>query len=71
MAGARQAHALGLQVNAGHGLNLENLAGIFDVPCMHTLNIGHSIVSHAVMVGMDAAVKAMLNAMIPYTGGRV
>ena len=71
VAGARQAHALGLQVNAGHGLNLENLAGIFDVPCMHTLNIGHSIVSHAVMVGMDAAVKAMLNAMDPYTGGRV
>jgi pyridoxine 5-phosphate synthase len=71
VAGACQAHALGLQVNAGHGLNLENLAGIFDVPYMHTLNIGHSIVSHAVMVGMDAAVKAMLNAMIPYGGGRV
>jgi len=69
--GARQAHELGLQVNAGHGLNLDNLAGIFDVPFMDTLNIGHSIVSHAVMVGMDAAVKAMLDAMQPYTGGKL
>ncbi|MBT3295080.1 MAG: pyridoxine 5'-phosphate synthase [Verrucomicrobia bacterium] len=70
VAGARQAHALGLQVNAGHGLNLDNLAGIFDVPFMHTLNIGHSIVSHAVMVGMEAAVTSMLDAMVPYTGER-
>lgn len=70
IAAARQAHALGIQVNAGHGLNLENLAGIFDVPFVDTLNIGHSIVSHAVMVGMDAAVKAMLIAMAAYTGGR-
>jgi pyridoxine 5-phosphate synthase len=70
VAGARQAHELGLQVNAGHGLNLDNLSGIFDVPYMDTLNIGHSIVSHAVMVGMPAAVTAMLAAMEPYTGGR-
>ena len=68
--GARQAHELGIQVNAGHGLNLDNLVGIFNVPFMDTLNIGHSIVSHAVMVGMDAAVKAMLDAMAAYAGGR-
>ncbi len=68
--GARQAHALGLQVNAGHGLTLNNLSGLFDVPFMDTLNIGHSIVSHAVMVGIPAAVKAMLAAMKPYTGGK-
>ncbi len=68
--GARQAHELGLQVNAGHGLNIENLSGIFAVPYLDTLNIGHSIVAHAVMVGMPAAVRAMLDAMKPYTGGR-
>ncbi len=68
--GARRAHALGLQVNAGHGLNIANVAGIFEVPHLDTLNIGHSIVSHAVMVGMPAAVKAMLDAMQPYTGGK-
>lgn len=67
---ARRAHELGLQVNAGHGLNLDNLAGLFEVPHMDTLNIGHSIVAHALMVGMDAAVKAMLKAMRPYQGGR-
>ncbi|NQU41544.1 MAG: pyridoxine 5'-phosphate synthase [Lentisphaerae bacterium] len=69
MRGARQAHVLGIQVNAGHGLNLENLSGIFDVPFMDTLNIGHSIVSHAVMVGMQSAVQAMLEAMTAYQGG--
>jgi pyridoxine 5-phosphate synthase len=70
VAAARQAHALGIRVNAGHGLNLRNVTGIFDVPFLDTLNIGHSIVSLAVMVGMDAAVKAMLQAMRPYAGGR-
>jgi pyridoxine 5-phosphate synthase len=71
VAGARQAHELGLQVNAGHGLNIENVSGIFDVPFMDTLNIGHSIVAHAVMVGMPSAVKAMLDAIEPYRGGKV
>ena len=69
--GARQAHELGIQVNAGHGLNIENVSGIFDVPFMDTLNIGHSIVAHAVMVGMPAAVNAMLDAMQAYSGGKV
>ncbi len=67
---ARQAHAQGIQVNAGHGLNTVNVGGIFDVPHLDTLNIGHSIVAHAVMVGMAAAVKAMFAAMAPYTGGK-
>lgn len=71
IAGARQAHRLGLQVNAGHGLNLQNLSGIFDVPFMDTLNIGHSIVSRAIMVGITEAVHEMLDAMQNYTGGRV
>ncbi|HEV2694440.1 MAG TPA: pyridoxine 5'-phosphate synthase [Verrucomicrobiae bacterium] len=68
IAGAKQAHALGLQVNAGHGLNYENLATLFRVPHLVELNIGHSIVSRAVFVGMENAVKEMLRAMAGYRG---
>ena len=68
IAGAVLAAELGLRVNAGHGLNLGNVAGIFDVPGLDTLNIGHSIVAHAVLVGLDQAVRAMLEAMAVYPG---
>ena len=68
IAGARQAHALGLKVNAGHGLNLANLPTLFRVPHLVELNIGHSIVSRAVFIGMDAAVREMLAAMRNYRG---
>ena len=67
--GARQAHAAGLQVNAGHGLNVENLAGLFAVPHLDTLNIGHSMVARAVFIGLRAAVREMLDAMSAYEGG--
>ncbi len=63
---ARQAHGLGLRVNAGHGLNYENLAGLYRVPHLVELNIGHSIVSRAVLTGLAAAVKAMLTLMSRY-----
>jgi len=66
--GAQQAHALGLKVNAGHGLNYANLAVLFQVPHLVELNIGHSLVSRAVYVGMETAVKEMLAAMAPYCG---
>jgi pyridoxine 5-phosphate synthase len=66
IAGARQAHALGLKVNAGHGLNYQNLPVLHRVPHLVELNIGHSIVSHAVLVGLDAAVKEMLRLMENY-----
>ena len=66
--GARQAHALGLQVNAGHGLSLENLPALFAVPHLVELNIGHSLVSRAVFVGLDAAVREMLAVMKNYRG---
>jgi len=65
---AKQAHALGLGVNAGHGLNYENLPTLFSVPHMEELNIGHSIVSHAVFVGMKTAVTEMLHLMKGYKG---
>jgi pyridoxine 5-phosphate synthase len=58
--GARQAHALGLKVNAGHGLNYENLRALFPVPHLVELNIGHSILSRAVFTGLDQAVREML-----------
>jgi pyridoxine 5-phosphate synthase len=63
---ARQAHALGLKVNAGHGLSCGNLPALFRVPHLVELNIGHSIISRAVFVGLHAAVEEMLGVMNGY-----
>lgn len=60
---ADYAKNLGLQVNAGHGINYTNIALIRKVPHLAELNIGHSIVSRAVMVGLETAVREMLAAM--------
>ena len=68
IAAAQQAHALGLRVNAGHGLNYENLSALHRVPHLMELNIGHSIVSRAVLVGLETAVKDMLSLMKGYRG---
>ena len=68
LAGAEQAHALGLKVNAGHGLNYENLVLLGRVPHLVELNIGHSIVSRAVFVGLENAVREMLVLMRGYRG---
>jgi pyridoxine 5-phosphate synthase len=68
IAGAREAHSLGLQVNAGHGLNYQNLATLQRVPHLVELNIGHSIVSRAVFTGLTHAVQDMLAAMAGYRG---
>ena len=64
--GARLAHSLGLKVNAGHGLNYENLPAIFAVPHLVELNIGHSMVSRAVFTGLESAVREMLSLMRGY-----
>jgi pyridoxine 5-phosphate synthase len=69
IAGARQAHSLGLKVNAGHGLNYENLPALRRVPHLVELNIGHSIVSRAVLTGLETAVKDMLRLMRGYGEG--
>ncbi len=69
IAGARYANRLGLRVNAGHGIHLENIGGILRMPHLHTLNIGHSLVARAIMVGLREAVKEMLRAMAKYRGG--
>jgi pyridoxine 5-phosphate synthase len=58
--GSKQAHALGLRVNAGHGLNYQNLSLLHRVPHLVELNIGHSIISRSVTTGLAAAVKDML-----------
>jgi pyridoxine 5-phosphate synthase len=60
---AELAHGLGLQVNAGHGLTVANLKDLAGVPYLAELNIGHHLVSRAVTVGLEAAVKEMLAAM--------
>jgi len=64
--GAVQAHGLGLKVNAGHGLSYENLPSLYRVPHLVELNIGHSIISRAVMVGIETAVTDMLRLMDEY-----
>ena len=59
-AAAEYGHARGLRINAGHGLNYENLPVFLrTVPHLDVLNIGHSIVARAVLVGMEPAVREM------------
>ncbi len=65
VAGAKQAHALGLVVNAGHGINYLNVAEVRSIPHLHELNIGHSIISRALFTGIDEAVRTMKALMNP------
>src|SRR5213082_3554512 len=67
-AAARAASESHLQVNAGHGINYRNIALIHQIPHLSELNIGHSIVSRAIWVGLETAVKEMLAAMENYPG---
>ena len=57
--GAEYAANKGLIVNAGHGLNLENVAPIAAIPHIHELNIGHSIIADSIFVGLTQAVQQM------------
>jgi pyridoxine 5-phosphate synthase len=59
----RLATAVGLRVNAGHGLTYQNVRPILSIPSLEELNIGHSIISLAVLVGMERAVGDMLRLM--------
>ncbi|MFO1478024.1 MAG: pyridoxine 5'-phosphate synthase [Verrucomicrobiota bacterium] len=67
-AGAALARELGLKVNAGHGLNYENVTQLFEIAGLVELNIGHSIVSRAVFTGMETAVRDMLQLLKSYAG---
>jgi pyridoxine 5-phosphate synthase len=58
---ALAAHTLGLGVNAGHGLNYQNTPYIAAIPLVEELNIGHAIVARAALVGLDRAVRDMLD----------
>lgn len=53
------AHGLGLTVNAGHGLNYNNVHRMHEIDGLHELNIGHSIISRAIFVGLKQAVIEM------------
>ena len=63
IAAGRQAAALGLQVNAGHGITTANLEPLLAIPHLRELNIGHHIVSRAITLGLRGAVGEMLAAM--------
>ena len=56
---ARLAASLGLGVNAGHDLDLENLTLFRTLPHLDEVSIGHALISHALFVGMDRAVREM------------
>jgi pyridoxine 5-phosphate synthase len=60
---ARRGADLGLAVHAGHGLTVRNVGPVAFIPEIEELNIGHSIISRAVFVGIDRAVKEMREAM--------
>ena len=55
----RAAKALGLKVNAGHGLDYKNVAAVAKIKDIVELNIGHSIVARSVFVGLEQAVREM------------
>ncbi len=56
---ARDGAAAGLAVHAGHGLNYDNVQPVAAIPEIEELNIGHSIVSRSILVGMESAVREM------------
>ncbi|HET7833985.1 MAG TPA: pyridoxine 5'-phosphate synthase [Gallionella sp.] len=58
-AATQHAHALGLQVNAGHGLHYHNVQSIVAIPDIVELNIGHAIIAESLFIGLDAAVRKM------------
>lgn len=57
----KYARSIGLTVNAGHGLKYHNTKIIAEIPGMHELNIGHSIIAHSAFVGLERAVKEMID----------
>jgi pyridoxine 5-phosphate synthase len=63
---SRLGQELGLQVNAGHGINYHNLSELFPVPNLVELNTGHSIVTRAISAGLEQAVREMVELMAGY-----
>jgi pyridoxine 5-phosphate synthase len=54
----------GMVLHAGHGLNYQNVMDVAEIPGMHELNIGHSIISRAIMVGLQQAVRQMKDLLV-------
>jgi pyridoxine 5-phosphate synthase len=67
-AAAAHAVASGLLFNAGHGLTVHNLAPVAAIPGLHEVNIGHNILSRALFIGLDAAVKEILGVLRDASG---
>jgi pyridoxine 5-phosphate synthase len=63
MKAAQFAHQAGLIVNAGHGLNYQNVQAIARIPEMNELNIGHGIIARAIFIGLPKAVSEMKRLM--------
>ena len=63
---ARLAHGEGLQVNAGHGINLCNLVKLMRVPHLAELNVGHHLVARAVFVGLSRSIRDFKKLMASY-----
>jgi pyridoxine 5-phosphate synthase len=66
-AAATLGHELGLEVHAGHGIQVANLAELNAVPYLTELNIGHTIIARAIFTGLTAAVREMKEAIDSYT----
>jgi pyridoxine 5-phosphate synthase len=64
VAAATLAHSLGVGVNAGHDLDLENLTLFRTLPHLDEVSIGHALISHALYVGLDRAVRDYLAAVV-------
>jgi len=64
---AEYGHSIGLKVNAGHGIDYNNIKGILCIPYLNELNIGHSIVARAIISGMEQAVTEMVELIKEYT----
>lgn len=61
--GAREAHAAGLEVHAGHGLTYNTVGEVARLPEMAELNIGHFLMGEAVMIGLRPAIERMIRLM--------
>lgn len=67
--GAELAHSLGLKVNAGHGLNLENLPLLLkEVPHLNEVSIGHALISTSIFWGLKRTIEAYLEIITTYDG---
>ena len=67
---ARAASDSHMQVNAGHGINYENIALVNQIPCLTELNIGHAIISRALFTGLSTVVREYLGVLATAEGAR-